>query len=76
MRGCKMEVSESSMGLYHSEGESDCVPKGGLRCERPAIGLQAHDGCDRLPDPLGGRFDFSVTEMGVAQCHAHIGMAE
>ena len=38
--------------------------------------LQAHDSADGSPDPFGGIFYFPLAEMGVAQRHAHIGMAK
>ena len=38
--------------------------------------LQAHDGPNRLPDPFGCGLDFPVPEMGIAQRHTHIVVAE
>ena len=43
---------------------------------QPTVILHAHHRSDSLADALGRGLDFPVPEMGVAQCHAHIAVAE
>ena len=38
--------------------------------------FEVHHGRDHRPDPLGGRFDLLVTDMSVAQSHAHTAVTE
>ena len=40
------------------------------------MSAESHDLCHCLPDPLGGGLDLVVSEMGVAQRHADVGVTE
>ena len=43
---------------------------------RSGNGSRFHDPGDLLPDPLGRRLDLPVSEVGVAERHADVGMTE